>query len=498
MKKDTRIFMFIEHRMKYLKVLFICVTVISLVGCKKLIEVDGPVTSLSSANIYDNDATATSVVTGIYTNLSLPGFQSGGLTSLSYLTGLSADELTLNKSNSDILLKSYYLNKLGSQLAGFEFWNNIYPTIYVTNSVIEGISSSKGLSESVRKQLLGEAKFMRAFCFFYLVNLYGDVPLVLNTDYKVNAQISRTNKELVWQQIVKDLEEAQDLLNVNYLDATLTKIVNERVRPTKGAATALLARAYLYNKDWQHAEKSSGELLNNSLYKLANIDDVFKMNNQEAIWQIPPVSNGINTQDAAAFIILPGGGLTSTPVYLSENLLNSFDAGDSRKTHWINNITLNEITYFYAYKYKIPTSGDPNALVFEYSTIFRLAEQYLIRAEARIQQNKIAEGIDDLNMIRSRATDRNSSPSAQLKILPKNLSKADALIAVKKERFCEFFTEWGHRWLDLKRTGDVDSVMEEEVPKKITGGSWKSYQQYYPLPVRDLLKDRNLIQNQGY
>ena len=468
-----------------------------ITGCKKLVEVDAPITNVNSANIYNNDATAASVLTGIYTNLSRDELVRGGLTGISLYAGVSSDEFEIiSQTQSSQNLRAYYLNNLNAQNAGVEFWNAIYSNLYVINAALEGVTNSTTLTPAVKQQILGEAKFMRAFYFFYLVNLYGDVPLVLSTNYKTNALMSRTPKVQVWQQIVTDLKEAQNLLSSEYLDASLLKQTTERVRPTKGAATALLARAYLYTKDWVNAEIQATSILKSSHNTLVQLSDVFKKNNDEAIWQLQPVDKGQNTKEASTFIIIYDTDFDKPK--LSKWLLNSFEAGDQRQTQWVNSIVFNDVHYFYNYKYKaINLTGDLDFPVVEYSTILRLGEQYLIRAEARIQQQKIPEGINDLNILRDRATDKVGG-AVKLSMLRTSLTQKEALDAVLHERQIELFGEWGHRWLDLKRTEQVDNVMGTVLPEKINNGIWKSYLQLYPIPIYDIQKNPNLLQNQGY
>ncbi|MDR6785708.1 hypothetical protein ABIE26_004823 [Pedobacter africanus] len=480
--------------------IFILIASLSVVvGCKKFVEVDSPSTNVTSANIYEKDAMAASVLTGIYTKMSVSSIKYEGLSGICFYTGLSSDELTLIDGLGTPETDGFYTNTLGSQISGFGFWNDIYSQLYVINSAIEGISNSTSLTPTVKKQLLGEAKFLRGFCLFYLVNLYGDVPLVLSTDYKDNTLILRSAKTEVWKQIVQDLKEAQTLLNPDYLDATLTKPTQERVRPTKSAATAMLARAHLYLKDWKEAEAEASALINNPIYSLVTLDEVFLKNSKEAIWQLQPVHLGDNSQEAIAFILTPEFGLNYTPVSLSESLLNDFDLGDQRKLKWINNAVIDGITYTFAYKYKkINLTGDVSFPVEEYSTILRLSEQYLIRGEARIQQGKIAEGITDLNVLRDRATDKTVPADQQLKQLSISLSMNDALTAVEHERQIELFSEGGHRWLDLKRTGRVDDVMRVELPKKDPNSVWKSFKQYYPISLTELKNNPRLNQNEGY
>ena len=123
-----------------------------------------------------------------------------------------------------------------------------------------------------------------------------------------------------------------------------------------------------------------------------------------------------------------------------------------------------------------------------------MAEQYLIRAEARINQDNIQKGIEDLNVLRNRAravaTVEVPDPIPPLK---SNLSKSDALLAVEKERRLEFFAEWGHRWLDLKRTNRANDILS--IVKAI---NWQSTDVLYPIPSTEIINNKNLKQNEGY
>jgi hypothetical protein len=465
-----------------------------LTGCKKLVEVPPPITSTNADNVYSSDATAAAVLTGIYTTLS-QGYFASGTTSISFYAGLSADELTLFSGVGNISQISYYTNALSGVNSGFESWNTIYSYIFTANSAIEGLNNSGSLTPTVQQQLIGEAKFIRAFCYFYLVNLYGDVPLVMSTNYKINAVLSRTPKAQVYQQIITDIKDAQNLLSSNYLDGTLLSNTTERVRPTKWAATALLARTYLYTDSFANSEAQATAVINNStLYALDTLNGVFLKNSTEAIWQLQPVNSGFNTSEASLYIIPPTGpDAYSYPVYLNTNLLNSFEIGDQRKVNWIDSVIPppGTTTFYYPYKYK-SNLYDINitspAAMSEYLMVLRLGEQYLIRAEARAEQGDIQGAQADLNTIRNRAGLLPTATSTQ----------SDLLAAILHERQVELFTEWGHRWLDMKRTGTVDAIMGTDGACAAKGGNWNADWQLYPLPVSDIQKDPNLVQNKGY
>jgi len=464
----------------------LCVLVLLNSSCKKLVEVDPPITSITGSNVFASDPTAIAVLTGVYANMSAAGIVSGDLTSIGFLTGLSSDELTLYGGIEDTRL-NYYQNRLTAASDNYSLWNICYPKIHTVNSVIEGVTNSKSLNAHVKQQLIGEAKFMRAFCYFYLVNLYGDVPLVLNTDYSINLALPRSSKDVIWNQIILDLKEAKDLLSNEFLDITLLRPTSERVRPTKWAAIALLSRAYLFTSDWKNAEIESSSLIGNPvMFHLEGLNDIFKNTSGEAIWQLQPVNVGANTEDARNYVINDFGPSNNGGVYISEGLLKSFDPNDQRKRDWIGIKNYEGIDYHFAYKYKL-TTGDQ---IIEYHTIFRLAEQYLIRSEARAELGDYFGSIDDLDKIRSRAG------LPLLKEINPEIGISDLRSAVMMERRHELFTEWGHRWLDLKRTNTIDEVMNVTTPLK--GGQWSSNWKLYPIPPFDILNNNNIVQNPGY
>lgn len=462
---------------------------ILLTACSKQVAVDSPVTSITGENVYHSDPTAIAVLNGIYSNMSGEGITSGGFTSTSFYGGLSSDELTLYSGSSNIAYKAYYMNDLSSSnTQNRELWRKAYPYIYTVNAAIEGISSAKNLTPAIKQQLLGEAKFIRAFSYFYLVNCYGDVPLVLTTNSEANANIARTDIAQVWRQIILDLYEAINLLNTDYPSVNLITTTSERVRPTKWAATALLARAHLYTSNWAGADSAASAVINNiALYDTVPLADVFLKNSKEAIWQLQPVLANQNTQDAMTFI-LTGAPNSSRPVYISTFLINAFKVGDARRTTWIGTRTSGAITYNYPLKYKVSAIANttPPTPPSEYNMVLRLAEQYLIRAEARAQLDDISGAKDDLNIIRKRARLANTLAT----------NKTEVLDAILKEKQLELFSEWGHRWFDLKRTDKVDEVMSVVTVQK--KGTWSSFKKVYPIPIGEIITNKNLKQNDHY
>lgn len=489
---------------KAMCIVFAASVVMFGVSCKKLISISDPITSITSDQIYTSDALATAAMAGVYTQMingtslvsnSANTFSNGLGT---YVCGMSADEIT-PYSGSNL----YVSNTLIATNAAYSivFWNSCYKAIYGSNAVIEGIaaSTSGSLHDSIRTELTAEAKFVRAFSYVYLVSYFGDVPLVLTTDVNQTMTMSRTSKDQVWQQVIQDLKDAQTGLADDYRFAN-----GERWIPNKWAATALLARAYLYSGDDENAATQASAVIGNATqYSLvSDLNSVFLKNSQEAIWQLQQnvsIANlGNATPEGDQFIPLTSPTRGLPKVNLDSSLINSFETGDKRKQNWINatNRALyytsyhdSTTLYYFPYKYKTATYNRVvGGAATEYYMVLRLGEQYLIRAEAEAKgaNGGASAAIADLNIIRARAG---------LTALPASLSSDALWKAVAHERQDELFCEWGHRWFDLTRMGLAHDVLSNIAAKQPWMGD---YQLLYPIPIAEIQNDHNLTQNAGY
>lgn len=462
-----------------LMLLLLIILALSWSSCRKIIKIDSPVNTITSNETFNSEANAVSAIIAIYNNMTIqsgPGFANGATT---LYAGLSSDEIKYFPNNPELF--QFQSNEIlpDNSRVKVDIWDKAYFNIYQASAVIEGLTSSNGVSESLKPQLIGEAKFLRAFCYFYLINFYGDVPLVTSTNWSSVQFNKRASVENIYQQIISDLEDAKLSLPGNYLLSN-----NERTRANKYAATSLLSRVYLYKGDWLKAEVEAASVIQNTvLYGLeADLDKVFLINSKEAIWQLE-VSNSYSpyaTREGLA--ILPPNATSSPRYYLTTELINAFDTADRRKSKWVKNTVFANTSYPFPNKYKIRVGTSGNVL--EYYTVFRLAEQYLIRSEAQAKQNKLVDAISDLNVLRKRAG---------LEDLPTNLNQSQVLAAVLQEKRIELFSEWGHRWFDLKRTGQANSIIGQ-----LKGASWQSTDQLYPIPVSEIVANPNLIQNPGY
>jgi starch-binding outer membrane protein, SusD/RagB family len=456
----------------------VIVIVISLLfsSCKKFIQVDPPINPIPSEVVFSNDSSAISSLSGIYNEmmLSLNGITQFSASGITIYTGLYSDELRYSTAQPGEEFQRSFLTQTSHETLTRFLWDRAYRYIYTANLCIEELNKSAKLTSWVKTKLLGEAKFVRAFSYFHLVNIFGGVPLPLGSDYRDNIKLIRATEEEVYQQIIKDLREAQALLPATY-DSP------DRVRPIKWAATALLARVLLYRGKWVDAETEATAVIDAGPYYLvSNLALVFKKESEESIWQLQSANVNVNTWEGSLFI--PTASPTTPPNYLvTDSLLKAFEIGDARRIQWIGAKKVSNYTdsLYYPAKYKIRTSG----AISENYIVFRLAEQYLIRAEARAHQNKLDEALEDLNRIRNRAD------LASLN----TMSLQELLTNIEHERRIELFAEWGNRWYDLRRTGRANEVLGAMKP-----ATWKPTAMLWPIPISQIRANPGLVQNPGY
>ncbi|WP_306349880.1 RagB/SusD family nutrient uptake outer membrane protein [Flavobacterium sp. '19STA2R22 D10 B1'] len=439
-------------------------------SCEDFTETDMPQSQLTGPAVFEDVSTANAALSDIYARLRegsvSAGTQLGGTT----LFANYADDMDFYGTNVDI----EQFNKhtvLPSNTLLTNLWNTSYGEIYAVNALIEGVQNSTVITGEDRNRLLGEAMFIRAFIHFYLVNIYGDIPYITTIDYEANTTVSKMAQTQVYELIVSDLTEAETFLPESYPS-------EYRVRVSKAAALAMLARVYLYIEDYEKARNYATAVINNSLYSVEpNLALAFLKESPSIIWSFHPGIAGLNTKDARAYIFSSG---PPTKAALAVNLRNAFESGDIRQTSWIRTITDGTDVWYQAYKYKKSSVTEPSQ---EYTIVLRIEEQHLIRAEARAILGDITGAQQDLNMTRNRAGLPNTTANTTTSL------KA----AILQERRFEFFCEQGHRWFDLKRTGNAGTALSPIKP------GWQNTDVLLPLPETEILLNSNLLpQNPGY
>ncbi|WP_431609253.1 RagB/SusD family nutrient uptake outer membrane protein [Chryseobacterium sp. 'Rf worker isolate 10'] len=456
--------------MEIIKFISIAITMFLLticISCEKLIEVDVPDNQIPSVEVFENVQTADAALAALYAGMRdkspVAGDNSGTL------LGIYTDDLDFYaNAGSNGRFDLYRNQHIATNTDIYSYWTSAYGQIYVANAIIEGVEHSSSLPSADKNRIKGEALVMRSVIFFYLWQVFGDIPYPISTNYKINQSLTRTPALEAAIKLEGDLNEAVGLLHDEYRNA-------ERIYPNKKVAQLMLAKIYMFQKRWSEAEIILKSIVQSSLYQFQNdITKVFAKSSAHILWQLKPKS-GFPTLESMAYYFT---GAAPSTYALTQNLINTFSAGDLRRANWIALVTVGQNTWYRSDKYK-NRSNDTT----EYSIVFRLEEVYLLLAEALTRQNRITEGLPYVNATRLRAG---------LAPFTSSMTKEVMLTEILLENRREFFTEMGHRFLDLKRLdhlGDLITVKPY----------WKSYHGLWPLPQQELLLNPNLNpQNTGY
>ena len=455
---------------------YVLIMVGLLASCKKLVEIPAnPPSFITREQQFADSTSVMSVVAGVYTYNQAKGFgySDGNFT---IATGLSADELSTTQGASDQpQFYNYSLTPINSSIIAL--WQYPYQGLYQVNDVLEGIANNDKLSASFVNQITGEMKVLRALYYFNLVNIFGGVPLVTSTDYRVNSRLPRASVDAVYTQIVADLSDALNKLSPDYPSGV-------RYRPNLYTAKALLAKVYLYQGKWQAAYDEAYDIIGSNIYSLTEVplNEVFLDGSEEAIWQIPAKNFYEQTAEAQNFI--PSGG--TTPRYLvTPFLLNKFEAGDQRRHRWVGTRGVNGNPRSYPCQDRNRQATD---LPLEGYMILRLAEVLLIRAEAAARLNNLAGALSDIDIIRERAGLEGSTADVT--------SQEAVLNAVMHERQVELCFEWGNRWFDLKRNVTPSTSAATLLNAEKAGYTPEAA--LYPIPQEQRDLNTALNQNEGY
>ena len=449
---------------------FLWMMVLGALSCSDFVEVDPPKNTLVAERVFSDPSTVESALANLYFSLREEGMVSGN-SGFTTLLGIYADELDYYAFNGDVVqLYRHTVTPQNSVLLGW--WTQAYQVIYAANDIIAGVESAEDLRAMEVERYKGQALFVRAYVHSLLVGVFGDIPYIATTDYVVNTNASRLETDVVYEAIIEDLQQAVALMDGADIP------VGDRVVPDADVARALLARMALYTQQWELAAATAGEVI--ATFPLEpNLDQVFLKDSGETIWQFKPGNDLRNTQEANQLVIqfIPGQRFA-----LTSSLLDAFEEGDGRLERWTDELSDSDgtLTLSFAHKYKA-LFNETQSL--EHSIVFRSAEQYLIRAEARAQLGNLVGARQDLNAVRNRAGLGNMNLAGQSELLE----------AIYRERRVELFAEQGLRWMDLKRTGRATEVME---PLK---ANWEDTHVLLPIPESELEINPNLLpQNPGY
>ena len=430
---------------------------LSFTSCKKFLE-ETPNNALPTETSITDANTARAAVIGAYDRL-----QEYYAANYPTLGTITTDNVVFNGTLSQYLQLDQNAIPTDNVIT-VAAYQGLYRAINSANSVIAYVPAvtDPTLSSAEKDRLLGEAYFIRALAYFDLARGWGGVQLQLEPTKDLNGLkgIKRSTLDQTYDQVLADLTKAETLL---VEDATT------RNRAQKSSVYALRARLHLYRKEWAAAENYATQVINNPKFTLVKPYSAFfsaPFQSTESVLELAFSPNDRNTFWNLWYPSSAGGQYTLKPSDALVAKLNDPAIGGSRKS-----LIAGTGNAVYGVLYNTAgTSTDPAYLI-------RIAELYLIRAEARAQQNKLEEAAADLNVIRARADVPAITPGTQAALLQ----------AIEDENAVEFAFE-AHRWFDLTRTGRADAVL---------GIKDKNFW-LFPLPLSDVQSDPDLTQNPGY
>lgn len=482
------------------KILYIFVFLLALVACNKLDE-DAPF--IEQENFYKTSDDAVAAITAVYSHLShdVSGLNDFGLyqRQLHLTTDLISDDAMAGAGATNVNVRNLGdVNFATSNDRVEKTWRQHYSAINRANTAIDNIEPMT-FDATLKKRLIGEAKFIRALLYFNLVRLWGDVPLILHGTeggdvLTGNLNVKRAPVADVYKQIITDLTDAEPVLPNSFSGADVGRV-------TQGAVKSLLTKVYLTQKDWANAATKAREVINGPYgYDLfANFADVFNTatkNGKEHIFsvQFKSIAGNSNNMGILAMptplVATPGGGpLRGNEADIPQTgLYEQFLATDKRRdATFYTELTLNGVKYTFAphfKKYFDPTVVNNPSLSGINFPVLRFADVLLMYAEALNEQGgPTAEAYTAINRVRTRAGLASLS----------GLSQSQFRDAVYQERRLEFVYEF-QRWFDLLRTRRMLTELRAH-------GKTNVQEKHYllPIPQRELDNNPNLgPQNPGY
>ncbi len=466
---------------------------LALCACGDFLDVQ-PEFQVSENNFYENQNDFETALIGVYATT-----QELHDVTLLYPTELSTDNAEIqwtSPTSSEMEFDESNVTSINTLINSV--WNVSYTAISRANNLLTQLEGSS-LSDPVKPQFEGEARFLRAYHYFNLVRLFGDLPIVTQSFRSPGEVLAydmrRQPAEAIYQIIIDDLTTAEDLLGGS---DDLGKS-----RASAGAAKALLGKVHLTRQNYAEAAEVLRKVIDQGTYSLQpDYQTLFTNGNDElpeTIFEIKFLSGNLGEGNAFSSVftpprfdmaIFPGNMQGSGRIVPTADVANAYEPGDLRRSASVeDSVRLVDGTYaenIYGLKFVDFTTG----LVGDGGINFvalRYADVLLMYAEALNELGSTDEALTYLNQVRSRA---GLAPVA-------GVDQDKFRSSIENERRVEFLSE-GHRWFDLVRTGRAQTVMNNYFANKGLNFTLEDHELLMPIPQDEIDIDPNLAQNIGY
>jgi hypothetical protein len=455
------------------KIVYI-LTVLSLAifsSCDDLLDTE-PENYVSSKGIITDQLSAQKALNGAYDGAA------DGLAYSIVTWNIAADNVVPFSSQGTVV--AHLQPSVGSadRTNGFGY-NANYAAINRSNAVIAYVNdlSDDKFTGNGKNRILAQAYALRALNYINLTVTFGAVPIVTNPSNATNQNgIKQSSRKQVFAQVLSDLNKAEELFGSDLSFA-------DKGRISVWAVYALKARLFLYTGQWEQAEEYASNVIENNTFRLADTPEGFfaVQKSIESIFEFP-FSNADKLPFYTYYLPSTLGGLQDYSVESQfASLLNNSELGGNRRQQIFRRTQVEtDQTYFVSLYAKTDGSSSIQTL--------RLAEQFLIRAEARLKKNAADRigAIADIDEIRKRAEIEPLTAAS-------TLSTDELLLVIEDERRYELAFE-GHRYFDIIRTGRAPQVFGIHESRYLDPRFW-----VHPFPFSTVLAyDSDLVQNEGY
>lgn len=490
------------------QVIFCLVIIVAIVACEDLLD-KAPLAVVSEVSAYRSESDAFKALASAYNPLlNFPGYDGYSI------YDIAADNA---EKGGEGPADGAYFNEIAhstltsSNTVALQVWRNSYLGVRRTNLVIENVPLIE-MDQGVRDRIVAEAKFLRAYNYFILVTLFGDVPLITSVKIQTD-EVERSARELVYAQIVKDLTEAMDVLP---LRSQLTP--GELGRVTRGAAQAYLGKVYLYQSKFPEAESWFKKVIDSNEYALdPDYSHIFTVAGEFGVENIFEINHLYSAQFLAARNLstirqgsagMYGYGFANP----TQDFVDAFEPGDPRL--WqsvykngdvlpdgkIADVGNSETGYMgkkvYLKASEFPPTGDPvhsgrNEIKLRYGALL------LWYAEAANENGNTGQALEAVNKVRQRARQGVSGVLPDIDVTDK--------VQLREKIWHEQRVEYGmenERFFDLVRQGRAGTVLRAYAEKynTVKGRNFRDgINELFPIPQTEIdLSQGKLTQNPGY
>lgn len=453
-----------------------------------------PESNIASSNFWKNGRHAEMGITGVYQSFYLGATNAPLYLRYLYWGEARADVYNPNNVGQDAGVYSIPINRITPSSGYVASWAEAYTAINRANNVLKFVPQIEDvlLTNARKNEILGEALFLRALNYYYIVRAFGDVPLVTEPSVSLEQDFKtpRIARSVVLDTIVANLLTAEKILPGSYNSSPQT-----RGRATIGAAKALLTSIYLWRKEYQKCADKAKEVIDmTTLYQLEpEYGTIFLDNSRESIFEIQFDNLTQNNNRYQEFFLPPRFGiqLLAPSEKLYRDAVNGFAANDKRRPATVAITTtpiFNRANIAYINKYAgVFGAAGTTSISDANQILLRLADVILMRAEAlnELNTNK-TEAIALVNRIRDRAF------GTGIKLVAATTTQDELRKIILQERYLELAFE-GHRWFDLVRTEQVDDVLGAQFPELLDSKRW-----LFPVLESSINANPNLVQNPGW